>query len=128
MESVLGIGGFFFRARDPDGLGHWYETTLGVPRPPATYDDPDWQQAAGPTVWGAVGQEDPMLSASTPWMITFRVRDLDAMVAQLQGSGISVEVDPEHYPNGRFASLADPEGNSIQLWQVMMHEDTAASR
>lgn len=119
MEQVLGIGGFFFRARDPEALGRWYEDLLGVPRPPATYDDPDWQQAAGPTVWGMMGQDDAMLSAATPWMITFRVRDLDAMVGQLQRAGVSVEVDPERYPNGRFASLADPEGNPIQLWEVM---------
>ena len=56
-------------------------------------------------------------AADKQWMINFRVRDLKAMVAQLQAAGIAVEVDPEHYPNGWFASLKDPEGNSIQLWQ-----------
>ena len=50
-------------------------------------------------------------------MINFRVRDLDKMVAQLRDRGIAVEVDSEVYPNGRFARLADPEGNPIQLWQ-----------
>jgi predicted enzyme related to lactoylglutathione lyase len=50
-------------------------------------------------------------------MINFRVRDLGAMVAQLKRAGIAVEVDPEMYPNGRFARLQDPEGNPIQLWQ-----------
>lgn len=53
------------------------------------------------------------------WIMTFRVRDLDAMVAQLRAAGVSVEVDPERYPNGRFANLTDPEANPIQLWQVM---------
>lgn len=120
MEQVLGIGGFFFRARDPEGLGLWYEETLGVPRPPATYEDADWQQAAGPTVWGAFSQEDTsMAPTGHAWMITFRVRDLDAMVAQLRAAGVNVELDPERYPNGSFANLADPEGNPIQLWQVM---------
>ena len=57
-------------------------------------------------------------------MINFRVRDLKAMAAQLTASGIAVEVDPETYPNGWFASLKDPEGNSIQLWQ---EEDPPAS-
>jgi glyoxylase I family protein len=56
-----------------------------------------------------------MIDVTTPWMINFRVRDLEAMVAQVRASGISVEVDPERYPNGRFASLADPEGNLIQI-------------
>jgi predicted enzyme related to lactoylglutathione lyase len=52
------------------------------------------------------------------WMINFRVRNLDAMVAQLRREGIAVEVDPEVYPNGRFAKLSDPEGNGIQLWEA----------
>jgi len=51
------------------------------------------------------------------WMINFRVRDLDAIVAQLGSAGIAVEVDPQRYPNGRFARLHDPEGNPIELWQ-----------
>jgi predicted enzyme related to lactoylglutathione lyase len=50
-------------------------------------------------------------------MINFRVRDLDAMVAQLRRAGVEVEVDPQAYPNGRFARLKDPEGNPIQLWE-----------
>ena len=49
--------------------------------------------------------------------INFRVGDLDAMVAQLRAAGIDVDVDTELYPEGRFAQLADPEGNAIQLWQ-----------
>jgi glyoxylase I family protein len=50
-------------------------------------------------------------------MINFRVRDLDAMVAQLTRAGIPVKVDPQVYPNGRFARLHDPEGNPIELWE-----------
>ena len=51
------------------------------------------------------------------WMLNFRVRDLDLMVAQLRAAGIEVEVDPEKYPNGRFARLEDPEGNPVAIWQ-----------
>ncbi len=51
------------------------------------------------------------------WMVNFRVRDLAAMIKQLHAAGIAVEVDAEHYPNGHFARLQDPEGNPIQLWQ-----------
>lgn len=50
-------------------------------------------------------------------MINFRVRDLDAMVMQLRGAGIAVDVDATLYPNGRFARLHDPDGNSIELWE-----------
>ena len=55
--------------------------------------------------------------ADQAFMLNFRVRNLDAMVAQLRRAGIVVDVDPEKYPNGLFARLADPEGNPIQLWQ-----------
>jgi glyoxylase I family protein len=51
------------------------------------------------------------------WMVNFRVRDLDAMVAQLRAAGIAIEVDAQQYPNGRFARLHDPEGNPVELWQ-----------
>ena len=51
------------------------------------------------------------------WRINFRVRDLDAMVAQLRAAGAAVEVDDTIYPNGRFAHLRDPEGNRIELWE-----------
>jgi predicted enzyme related to lactoylglutathione lyase len=56
-------------------------------------------------------------SADRSFMLNFRVKNLDAMVAQLRRAGITVDVDPKTYPNGRFARLSDPEGNPIQLWQ-----------
>jgi len=55
--------------------------------------------------------------ASKTWMINFRVRNLGAMVAQLRAAGIYVEIDEQHYPNGRFARLKDPEGNPVELWE-----------
>jgi predicted enzyme related to lactoylglutathione lyase len=51
------------------------------------------------------------------WGVTFRVRDLDAIVAQLRYVGIAVELDHEPHPSGRFAQLHDPEGNAVQLWE-----------
>lgn len=116
MERVTGIGGFFFAARDPELLAAWYADHLGVYRPPETYDEPSWRQQAGSTVFAPAGPEAGHLSGR-PWAINFRVRDLDAMVDQLRGAGIAVEVHDQTYPNGRFADLADPEGNPVQLWQ-----------
>lgn len=118
MERVTGIGGFFFRARDPEALGRWYAVYLGMLLPPPTYDDPVWWQDEGPTIWGAFPAETEAFGRpEQSWMMNFRVRDLDAMVAQLRQADIAVDVDPTEYPNGRFASLTDPEGNPIQLWQ-----------
>ena len=61
------------------------------------------------------------------WAINFRVTDLDAMVEQLRSAGIGVQIDPETYPNGRFANLSDPEGNPVQLWQPAGVDDDATA-
>ena len=118
MERVLGIGGFFFRAKDPAGLAAWYESHLGVSRVPASYDLPAWETAAGTTVFAPFKADTTYFGdARFQWMLNFRVASLDRMVAQLRERGISVEVDPETYPHGRCARLADPEGDPIQLWE-----------
>jgi glyoxylase I family protein len=118
MEKVTGIGGFFFRAKDPDGLGRWYQQHLGITLTPTSYEDPVWQQEAGPTVFSPFPETtDYFEDSSKVWMINFRVRDLDKMATQLRAAGIEVKIDPQSYPNGRFARLHDPEGNPIQLWQ-----------
>lgn len=117
-EKVLGIGGVFFRAKDPKALADWYEKNLGVTKVPTSYDGEPWKQEAGVTVFAPFKETTDYFDRPTQqWMINFRVRDLDAMVRQLQAAGIDVKVNPETYPNGRFARLHDPEGNPIELWQ-----------
>jgi glyoxylase I family protein len=118
MEKVTGIGGVFFRSRNPRALAEWYRDHLGVDPVPENYDALSWQQQAGPTAYAPFPDDtDYFGDAAKQWMINFRVTNLDAMVAQLQAAGISVEINPEFYPNGRFARLHDPEGNAIELWQ-----------
>lgn len=118
MERVSGIGGLFFRSTDPEALAAWYEQFLGVNRVPVTYQEEPWKQDGGPTVFAPLEHDSEVFGdPGQVWMVNFRVRDLDKMVQQLRASGIDVEVDPETYPNGRFAGLSDPEGNPIQLWQ-----------
>lgn len=86
--------------------------------PPPTYDERPWWQDAGPTVFAPFSDDTDFFGRDEQtWMLNFRVRDLDAMVEELRAAGIDVEIDPELYPNGRFARLADPEGNPIQLWE-----------
>ncbi len=113
-----GIGGVFFRARDPKALARWYETTSAstlrqvITRPGRGSSTPDRPCSSQfPHVTNYFGR------AEQAWMINFRVRDLNAMVAQLQAAGIEVERDPKEYPNGRFARLHDLEGNPIELWE-----------
>ena len=118
MEKVTGIGGLFFRARDPDGLAAWYRDHLGVDPVPTEYTGKPWRQEAGVTAFAPFPRDTKYFgNPGKEWMVNFRVRDLDAMVSQLRQSGIAVEVVAESYPNGRFAHLADPEGNPIELWQ-----------
>lgn len=119
MERVTGIGGLFFKSQDPEGLARWYERHLGVTPPPASYDESSWWQAPGPTVFAAMNADSEHFGRpENTWAVTFRVQDLAAMVVQLERAGITVSIDPETYPNGRFAELSDPEGNPIQLWQA----------
>jgi glyoxylase I family protein len=116
MEKVSGIGGLFFRARDPVVIGAWYRDHLGV----ASFRPATMSCRGGKKQ----GQLHLLLFPETTayfgdtnktWMMNFRVRALDAMVAQLRGAGISVEVDQQRYPNGRFARLNDPERNPISV-------------
>ncbi len=118
MEKVAGIGGLFFRAHDPKGLGNWYLQHLGIALTPTGEGDPVWQQEAGPTVFTPFPEKSGYFGdPNKTWMVNFRVHDIDKMVAQLRTAGIEVK-DPESYPGvGRFARLHDPEGNPIELWQ-----------
>jgi catechol 2,3-dioxygenase-like lactoylglutathione lyase family enzyme len=119
VERVTGIGGVFFKAVDADALSRWYVRAPGRGRPAGLLRRPGLRQEAGSTVFAPFGSEhweSPHLGPAG-WGINFRVRDLDAMVRQLRGAGVEVEVDVERYPNGRFAQLHDPEGNAVQLWE-----------
>jgi len=118
IEKVAGIGGLFFRAHDPKALGAWYQKHLGIALTPTSEGANPWQQEAGPTAFSPFPETTKYFGdPNKVWMVNFRVRDLDKMVAQLRKAGIEVK-DPESYPNvGRFARLHDPEGNPIELWQ-----------
>ncbi len=111
MAKAVGIGGIFFRAVDTDALAQWYETHLGVTG--------FWQQESGMTVFAPFKQATDYFPASKQWMVNFRVDDLDALIGQLQSAGIAVETRAEWDTpeTGRFARIADPEGNQIELWQ-----------
>jgi glyoxylase I family protein len=118
MEKVVGIGGFFFRAKDPKALALWYQQNLGILTIPTKDGETSWQQEAGATAFTPFPETTKYFGdPQKVWMLNFRVRDLDKMAAQLQAAGIEVKVDPESYPYGRFGRLHDPEGNPIELWQ-----------
>src|SRR4051794_9191956 len=118
MEQVSGIGGVFFRSRDPDALSKWYLAHLGIALTPANYGEPSWWQQAGPTVFAPFSEATEYFGdPSNMWMINFRVANLDRMVAQLEAAGIAGKGGPGKDPHGRFARVHDPEGNPIELWE-----------
>jgi predicted enzyme related to lactoylglutathione lyase len=115
MERVSGIGGYFMRAADPAALGAWYRDCLGL--------DADenglWRQEPGPTVFAAFESgTDYFGSRAQQAMLNFRVRDLDAMIAQLRAKGADVAEETQEMEGvGRFGWVTDPEGNRVELWQ-----------
>jgi len=121
-ERVTGIGGFFFRARDPKALAKWYSDNLGVGLVPTSSGGSPWRQEAGTCAFQPFSETSSYFDTSKRWMMNFRVRDLDKMAAQLRAAGTAVTIDPKSYPNGRFAHLADPEGNPVELWEPQEHD------
>ena len=117
MEKVTGIGGFFFRAKDPKALAAWYQQHLGISLLPSSEGDRAWEQEAGPTAFAPFPETTKYFGdPQKVWMLNFRVRDLGKMAAQLQAAGIEIKMYPPD-PTGRFARVHDPEGNPIELWQ-----------
>ena len=121
---VLGIGGFFFRANDPDGLSAWYREHLGVgagcvATEGAAPDEHSWQTEGGPIVFAPFEASTDYFAADKQFMLNLRVRDLDALLEQLGAAGIDITTKPEwNDPSvGRFARIHDLEGNAIELWE-----------
>jgi predicted enzyme related to lactoylglutathione lyase len=115
MERVLGIGGYFLRAPDPSALHAWYRDCLGLD----TDEHGLWQPDAGPTVFATFESDtDYFGDHAQQTMLNFRVRDLDAMLAQLRAHGAAVADETEDMEGvGRFGWVTDPAGNRIELWE-----------
>lgn len=117
MEKVTGIGGVFFRAKDPAALAEWYRDHLGIDPAPMDMDTLPWRSEGGITVFAPFPEDTEYFAADRQFMLNFRVRELDAMVAQLQNAGIDVFNRQDMEGLGRFAHLRDPEGTPIELWE-----------
>ena len=117
MQRVQGFGGFFFRAKDTEGLAKWYHHHLGINPAPKNMEMPPWVTESGVTVFGPFGADTDYFAADKTFMLNFRVADLDAMIAQLKSADIEVSHESEMEGIGRFARIHDPEGNAIELWE-----------
>ncbi len=115
--GVTGIGGFFFRSKDPQGLAEWYLKHLGVGAPEGVYV---WDQQAGPTVFTPFENDSDYFAADKAFMLNLRVDDLAGMLASLKAAGIAIITKAEWDATpeiGKFARIHDPEGNAIELWE-----------
>ena len=123
MRRVTGIGGIFFKARDPKALGEWYRKHLGVPVEDwggVSFDwvTPENPAGVGSTVWSPFKDDTTYFAPSTqPFMVNYRVVDLDALLAALREEGCAVDEKVQDGEYGKFGWVMDPEGNRIELWQ-----------
>jgi len=122
--GVLGIGGLFFRAHDPDALTIWYRDHLGIGAGcnASGGGDPSdwfWRVEAGPVVFAPFKMTTDYFPADRQFMINLRVSGIDDLIASLRAAAIAVETRAEWDApeTGRFARIHDPEGNVIELWE-----------
>lgn len=121
MKRVTGIGGIFFKSPDPKGLAAWYRDHLGL-------EVSEWggaifqwggpESLPGMTIWSPFPQDTKSMEpSSAPFMINFRVADLDALLAALRTEGCNVLDKAETSEQGKFGWVIDPDGNKIELWE-----------
>ena len=117
---VTGVGGVFFKAKDPKTLAAWYRDVLGLPLEvwggaKLRYDAPKHPPAL---IWSAFPASTKYFAPSaSDFMINYAVDDMDALVLRLEAKGVSILKRTDDDPNGRFAWILDPEGNKVELWE-----------
>ena len=115
--AVTGIGGFFFRCKDPKAVAAWYLEHLGVGAHEGSWL---WPQEAGPTVFAPFKADSDYFAADKAFMLNLRVTGLVEMLERLRAAGIEVIEKDEWNATpeiGRFARIHDPEGTPIELWE-----------
>jgi predicted enzyme related to lactoylglutathione lyase len=123
MERVTGIGGVFFKSKDPEALRAWYRDHLGLTLSEYGICVFEWADEADPkrpgqTVWSLFPADTKSFDPSpAPFMLNYRVRNLEAMLTQLRKLGAKVEEKVDDSEYGKFGWVSDPEGNRIELWE-----------
>ena len=124
MKRVTGIGGVFFKAKDPSALRAWYKTHLGIDvqdwgGAAFTWADADGNPIKGTTAWLVEAPGDHFAPSKAPFMINYRVDDLAALLAALRAEGCNVLEKTDDSEFGKFGWVIDPEGNKVELWQPL---------
>lgn len=129
MAKVTGIGGVFFKSKgDQTSLAAWYQKHLGIPMEPwggAVLRWPeDHAEDRGLTVWTVAPPDTQWFDPSdASFMINYRVDDLGELLANLRAAGVRILQGPESHENGKFAWIADPEGNKVELWEPRIWDE-----
>ncbi|HEY7737856.1 MAG TPA: VOC family protein [Candidatus Limnocylindria bacterium] len=121
MANVLGIGGVFFKSKDPAGLTTWYHEVLGIELQPwggvVFTPDPMAAHPGAATIWSPFAADTDYFEPSTrEFMVNLAVDDLDGILEQCRAHGVEATVLPDQ-PQGRFAHVLDPEGTKLELWE-----------
>ena len=124
MKRATGIGGIFFKAKDQKKLSEWYDKHLGLSPDPSgggvllSWRELDDPERVGMTAWSVFKDDTKYFDPSrAPFMINYRVDDLDALLETLRAEGVEIDPKRENADYGRFAWIMDPEGNRIELWE-----------
>lgn len=123
MKRVTGIGGIFFKSKDPKALADWYRVHLGIGveewgGAAFSWVSADNPSGVGTTVWNPFKADTTYFEPShAPFMINYRVADLHALLAALRSEGCNVVDKVDESDFGKFGWVIDPEGNKLELWQ-----------
>ena len=123
MAKVIGLGGVFFKSRDPAALRAWYAAHLGIDVSEYGAMFPEDEQRPGLTLWTPFRQDtDHFAPSDREFMLNFRVDDLDVLLSNLRAAGVQVEDKVHEDEIGRFGWIMDPDGTRIELWQPAASE------
>lgn len=122
MKRVTGIGGIFFKSKDPDKIKEWYKTHLGFDVDPYgtkfEWKDAEDPSKKGSTIWSPFSETSKYFAPSEKdFMLNYRVENLEALVEELKKEGVTIVDKIESYDYGKFVHIMDPEGNKIELWE-----------
>lgn len=118
MAKVIGLGGVFFKSRDPAALTAWYAQHLGMT--PEQWGGVKFEEDTsrpGSTLWSPFAADTSYFGGEQTFMLNFRVDDLEALLAKLRAEGVPVDERTDHSEYGRFGWITDPDGNRVELWQ-----------
>ncbi|MGC4057746.1 MAG: VOC family protein [Chitinophagaceae bacterium] len=120
MQRVTGIGGIFFKCKDPEKMRQWYQTHLGIDMSPygAKISSQTESGKEGYTLWTPFPDTTSYFGPSEQsFMINYRVADLEALVAALKEEGVTILDELVAHEYGKFIHVEDIEGNKIELWE-----------